>query len=273
MLDREGDLAQRQIVVDARLSQRLAQLYELQMGSAPSATQLHTLIDSYVRDEVLYREALRTGLDRDDEIVRRRLIQKFEFLNGDLATVEEPSEQELQSFYRAHLPDFSRGPTVTFDHVYFSPDVGGSRAARQRAESVRKMLLARAAADATDTAGLGDSLPLQSGYVDLDEADTARLFGNTPVTHELFSQPAGAWAGPFESGLGWHLIRVARRTPGGVEPFEAAREQVRLAYIQSAKEEENRKQYERMRARYSVVRPETPASVEPVAVARAESVE
>ena len=37
-------------------------------------------------EEVLYREALAIGLDKDDTIVRRRMRQKFEFLSGMPAT-------------------------------------------------------------------------------------------------------------------------------------------------------------------------------------------
>ncbi len=43
-----------------------------------------SLINDFIREEVMYREALSLGLEEDDQIIRRRLIQKIEFITSSL---------------------------------------------------------------------------------------------------------------------------------------------------------------------------------------------
>ena len=72
------------LVIDDGVRHRLASLWQAQMGRPATKQQLNSLIDSWVREEVMLREALRLNLDRDDTIIRRRLVQKLEFLAEDI---------------------------------------------------------------------------------------------------------------------------------------------------------------------------------------------
>src|SRR5262249_27850635 len=66
-----------------------------------SEKQRQALVNQYVREEALYREALAMGLEQEDYIIRQRLIQKLEFLIDDTAATETmPTETELEDFYR-----------------------------------------------------------------------------------------------------------------------------------------------------------------------------
>ena len=78
------------IEVTAAVIERLRAGYERQFGQSPDAEELRGLVTAHIREEVLCREALALGLDRDDTIVRRRLAQKMEFLTDDLAVAAEP---------------------------------------------------------------------------------------------------------------------------------------------------------------------------------------
>lgn len=112
VLEQRREAAQRQIVVDERLERRIRQLHETQSGFSPAPDQLANLVQEYVDDEVMYREALRMGLDQDDEIVRRRLIQKMQFLQRDLAPTETPTTEELQGYFEKHVDRFARPVSV-----------------------------------------------------------------------------------------------------------------------------------------------------------------
>ena len=68
------------IEVPAAEARRLREVWAVQWHRPPSPEELQSLVDDYVREEVLVREAIAMGLDRDDDIVRRRLVQKMEFL-------------------------------------------------------------------------------------------------------------------------------------------------------------------------------------------------
>src|SRR5262245_21680490 len=78
--------ARDRITVTAGDVDQLRGLWERQWQRPPTHEELRGLIEQHVHEEVLYREALALGLDRDDDVVRRRLAQKFEFLTEDIAT-------------------------------------------------------------------------------------------------------------------------------------------------------------------------------------------
>lgn len=241
----------RHIVIDTRAVDRLAKLYEMQSGTQPSATKLDALVEEYVREEVLYREAVRMGLDQNDEIVRRRLTQKLEFLERDLITVPDPSEAELKRYYAEHAEQFIQRATVTFSHLYFSPDLGGSEFAKRRAEAALAKLRPRSAAGAPRA---GDRFPLQHDYADIEKLEVAQLFGQFPIVEALFSSPIGQWVGPVQSGYGWHLILISRRKEATLPPLEEVTERVKQAYLDEKRHEANEQKFEEMEMTYTITR-------------------
>ena len=59
---------------------QLQSTFAAQWQRAPSPEEMRGLVENRVRQEVLYREALMLGLDKDDIIIKRRLAQKMQFL-------------------------------------------------------------------------------------------------------------------------------------------------------------------------------------------------
>jgi peptidyl-prolyl cis-trans isomerase C len=251
LVDDAEDAVARTILVDGARVQRLAELYRVQMGSAPSAAELEHLIEGHIRDEVLYREAMKMGLDRDDEIIRRRLVQKMEFLQNDLSLVAEPDDASLRKYFADHAAQFVTPATATFRHVYFSADSIGDEGARRAAG--RQLADLPTTEDAIE-AGLGDPFPLQQSYSALTGQETTQIFGRTPFVEAVFSAPEQQWSGPVRSGYGWHLIFVSRRVPSHPMGFEEARDRVRDAYIAEQRRAANEGGLARLRARYHVVR-------------------
>ena len=107
------------MVVDDGVRNRLASLWQAQMGSPASEQQLGSLIDSWVREEVMLREALRLNLDRDDTIIRRRLVQKLEFLAEDI-NGEIPDSETLGGFLSAQYSEiFGAAPLLLLTDILF----------------------------------------------------------------------------------------------------------------------------------------------------------
>jgi len=79
--------------------ERLKKAYQQNWSTAPDSASLAKLVEEEVKAEVFYREALRMQLDHNDEIIRRRLKQKYEFLVKDLADSQQPTLEELKRFY------------------------------------------------------------------------------------------------------------------------------------------------------------------------------
>ena len=93
----------RQIAVTAERVALLKSGFVLDNGRAPTEAEVRRLIDLYVREEVLVREARAQGLDRDDSIVRRRLVQKMEYA---VAEPPAPADAELEKYLAQHPEAF-----------------------------------------------------------------------------------------------------------------------------------------------------------------------
>lgn len=243
--------AQRRIVVDAQLERRIVQLQEVQTGIPPDARQLGQLVENYIDDEVMYREALRMGLDQQDEIIRRRLIQKLEFLQRDLATAPAVDDTHLRAYYDDHAQRFAYPPRVAFTQLYFSPERGGWAAAEARAQQARRQLDRNVAGDAEAGA---DAFPLQTPATALTRTELVDLFGAGALVEELFAGTAQRWSAPVRSSYGWHLVRIDDRSEPTLPRFEDIRSEVRAAYLQDDTEAAGRRQRAELRSRYEIVR-------------------
>jgi hypothetical protein len=190
-------------------------------------------------------------LDKDDEIVKRRLSQKFEFLQNDMTVPTAPNDEELRTFYSDHPNLFRDSATVTFTHIYFSSDQDGSEVARKRAEKVYEKL---SASTITRSPESGDPFPLQSDYADITMLDAVQSFGQSPFSDSLFSIPVHRWSRPVQSGYGWHLIYVENRKEAFVAPFETIKANVLEAWQDNQRSEINARNYAKLKSQYTIVR-------------------
>jgi hypothetical protein len=237
---------QSRIVVDQPLRDRLSSLYRTQFGSAPTAAQLEVIVEDYIDDEVEYREALRLGLADDDEIIRRRLIQKLEFLQRDAVAGTNPTPAELRAYYDAHPALFVASERVSFAHAFFSADHGGDGWALARAREARAQWLARGEAPQ------GDTFPLEVEYASLTRAEIARVFGGGEFAAATFQSAPDEWTGPVRSGFGWHLVRVTSRESAKVLPFEQVLPDVRAAWLHDSTAQARRQALDRLRSGYQI---------------------
>jgi peptidyl-prolyl cis-trans isomerase C len=216
----------------------------------PSPEQMAALVEGRVREEVLYREALALGFDRNDTIVRRRLAQKMEFLTEDLAKLRAPAtREELEAWYQANAQRFARPALISFRHLYFSPDRHGAGT-----RDVAARALASLAGKPVGASAASDSFMFQEFYGDRAPDEIARDFG-AGFARDLFASPEGSWQGPIESGFGWHLVFVDALTPARVPLFDEVEPQVQEAWTAEQRELLKAAAYDEMRKRYVVVLP------------------
>jgi hypothetical protein len=227
----------------------VAHAYALQFGSTPDARTLHGLLQRDLQDEMLYRQGIALKLDKDDEIVRRRVIQKMQFLMQDLAPPAEPTDGDLRAYYAAHADRYVTQPRATFSHIYFSTDQGGDAAAKRRAEVVLKGL----SSAVTRAPQRGDPFPDLYDYSAFEPEQATRLFGETPFSHAVFTAPVGRWSGPYRSGYGWHLLYVEARQPPARPGLADVMDRVRTDYLQDAQAAQNDKALEALARKFTVV--------------------
>lgn len=183
------------------------------------------LITDYLREEALYREALRLGLEKGDYIIRQRLVQKVEFLlENTAAEAINPGDEELKAYYSAHLDDYKIDPVYTFTHVFFDAEKGGMEAAKARAVKILPGLKGKQFADA----GLfGDRFPFLQNYVERTRDFAVNNFGPEFVAElDKLTTSDSQWRGPLQSRYGYHLVMLTQRTEAATPPFEQVRARV-----------------------------------------------
>jgi len=241
------------IVITAEQVAQLRDSAALLQGRPPDDTQVAELIEPTIRDEVLYREALALGLDANDDEVRRRLIEKMNYLTQDLADPQPSSESELRKFYDDSPARFEIPELVTFDQTFFSPSERGDAVRADAEAGVVQLRAGRAPAE------VGDRTPLRETYDNAPREQVAVLFGDA-LAEALFTQPPGDWTGPFRSDFGLHVVRLRSRSERRLPPFDEIRDQVAAEFAADRRRARNEAEYRRMRARYDIVIEQPPVA-------------
>jgi parvulin-like peptidyl-prolyl isomerase len=180
-----------------------------------SDAELERLINEYVREEALHREALALGMDKNDYIIKRRMIQSIEFItDGFVTAAVEVSDEDVDAYFEANREDYYIDPYVTFTHVFFD---------RERHDPVELIPLANTKlaelneqqVQFSNAPRHGDRFPFFLNYVERDPEFVASHFGRT-MAEAVFALESNdnTWHGPFESEYGAHLVLLTRNIAG-----------------------------------------------------------
>jgi peptidyl-prolyl cis-trans isomerase C len=239
------------IVMTPERVTQVVESYRLQYGVDPGPDLREALVEQDLEDQVLYREALSLRLDRDDEIIRRRLIQKMQFVTQDQRAPTEPAAADLEKYFTSHHDRYRASPEATFTHVFFSVDAHGEAGARLRALDVLATL---ARTEPERGPSLGDPFPDRYDFSRYEPQQVARLFGETQFSSEVFAAPIGCWVGPFRSAYGWHLLRIDARRPAADPAFAEVKDSVRSDYLDDFQKAANAEALARLKQKYSFIR-------------------
>lgn len=246
--DTESDRLDRLVVSQADI-ERLASQWQRQWKRPPSNQELNGMIESYIRESILYREALALGLDQDDVIVRRRLGQKLEFMFKDLAEQIDPSEEELAEYLEANSDRYVDPARYTFSHIYFNRDRRGNAAKADAQDKLRQLQTGK---DTVDLSRAGDRFLYQYQFDDQSPAQISRIFGST-FARSLSGLDTGTWSGPVESGYGLHLVYIDRRTAPRNPPLDEIRDKLRWDVLAERRQQVDQAFYSELRKKYEVV--------------------
>ena len=197
---------------------------------AMSPADRRQLIDSYVREEAMTREARALGLDSVDYVIRQRLIQKITFLiDGASADRPPPTEGELMAYYRKNPDAYRQAEAFTFTHVFVDNEVAHPGDRAQLATRLRDQLNARHA-QFNDSPEYGDRFPYLVNYVGRSPEFVANQFGEGFLEALEKLKPSDRWQGPLKSDYGWHAVLLTKHEPAALPPFEEVRKQVESDY-------------------------------------------
>ena len=238
MQDQDANAPNR-IVVDAGQVEQLTAQFTRTWLRPPTGDELAGLIESHVRDEVYYREALAMGLDKNDPQVRRRMRLKLEFLLEDLTPQDPPRDDVLNAYLEKHQDQFRIEPKISFAQVYLAPDKHPELVAD--AERILADLRAGAAPE-----NLGDPTMLPHEQSAMSTRAIARTFGDA-FAREVAALEPGTWEGPLYSGLGAHLVRITDRAQGRLPDLAEVRAEVEREYLAQRRQEIRDLAYRKLR--------------------------
>jgi hypothetical protein len=227
-------------VVDDLVTQHLAA-----RGREPSPDELNHLIESYVHDEILYREGVTLGLDRDDIVVKRRVRQKIEVMAEEEVATGAPTAADLSEYLAANQARFVQPAILTFEQVFLGPSTSGPEVVKAVAVTRKAML------NGADPRELGKPSLLPNRMLQTPADLVARDFGPSFAT-ALEKVPVGEWVGPIDSSFGAHYVRVSDRTPAVVPQLADVRDQVTREWENERRQRARNDAYAKMRRAYEV---------------------
>jgi hypothetical protein len=199
-------------------------------GDVVAAPKQQDETESWIRDEVLYREALRLGLDTNDIVVRRRLVQKMEYLLDGMTLPEAPSEAELAAYHRDNAARYEKPAAQSFTQIFIGLDAG-TEAATDRAAAILESLREQ---DATAAQRFGDPTPDAPRVWRQSETRIAQRFGEG-FLQSLQAQPMRQWSGPIAGRHGLYLVYREEAIPAQLPPLAGALRTPRATLPHSAR--------------------------------------
>jgi hypothetical protein len=239
------DSTGRRIVITQGVVDDLVTQHVAAKGREPSAVELNHLIESYVREEILYREGVKLGLERDDIVVKRRVRQKIEMIAEEDASTRTPTDADLSAYLTANQARFVQPAILTFEQVFIgasTSDPGVVHAVAVTHEALRK---------GAEPEELGKPTLLPHRMTRTPADLVARDFGAS-FAEALEKVPVGEWVGPIDSSFGAHCVRVSERTPAMVPQLAAVRDHVVREWENERRQRARNDAYAKMRGEYQV---------------------
>lgn len=213
--------------------------WELQVGRSPTREDIKNIIDDVIKEEILYREALRLNLDLEDRIIKRRLAQKISFLREE-TSIAPPDLKELQTFFEKNLKDYIYPEKYTFTHFYFSSERNGEQRAQIAMKNIKDIL------------PKSDPFMLGKNFVEKSRFEIERDFGNK-FTKFLDEPTFDLWIGPIESAYGFHIVKLLNKIESFAPNLNQVKEKVEVDFYLEEKQKTLDSYLIELRDKYQVI--------------------
>ncbi len=233
-----------EIVIDQARMSGLIVNFEKTWQRPPTAEEQQSLVDAWVREEVLYREGIAIGFDIGDPVIRRRVAQKMSFV-ADGVVPDSPEEAELESWLAANVEDYMVPAFFTLQQVYIDPQ-------RHAGDLDAFVSSIRTSLDEdADAKSLGDSTLLPAALMSSSSVELTRVFGSD-FAAALAETPVGDWQGPIRSGYGLHFVKIAEHIATREPQLEEVRAAVERDLLSEQSQKINEAFYAALLERYTV---------------------
>ncbi len=224
----------------------------LQALQALSTEDRQRLMDDYAREEALFREAMALNLDKNDQIIRRRLIQKMDYLAQGFYDEADPlTEDDLRDYYGEHRDEYKKPASATFTHVFVSSERHGSDQASAMAAELQKTLNAENV-PFENAPRYGERFLYNRNYVNRDDDEIGSHFGSQFQQQVFAFETSDQWRGPVQSDYGWHLVLLVKNTPSYIPSLEEIAANVFADAQREQQQQIKRKSIDKLMAKYRI---------------------
>jgi parvulin-like peptidyl-prolyl isomerase len=242
------------LVITQAEQKNLVALFEKTWRRPPTETERKGLVEERLQQQLLYREALALGLDKDDVVIRRRLAQKIEFIIDDMAAGRSPTDEQLSAFLKQNEARYATQPMVSFRQVFLSTERLGS-ALIEDAKRILTDLQAGA-----DPLSFGDPTILPKSMRVSSLSSVERVFGSQFST-SLVEAPTGRWVGPVKSTFGAHLVQLLEKQEGRAATLETVRPELERDWREAERQRAKDAYINTLKKKYSIeIEPDQRAS-------------
>lgn len=235
------------IITEAEVAHQLAR-WQRFWQRPPTNEELRKAIDGYVRNEILYREALARDMDREDPRVRMALIQKMQMLAAGQADARGVTEEDLSAFFALRKEQYRIPARVSLIQVFFRDGTD----ARARADNLLSQFQKEEPSEAIPREAGDATTMLETVQEAVTALDLEKQFG-TEFTAEVLSLPEGKWSGPVRSVYGLHVVKVFDRKPGRIPDLAEVRDKVETDLQYEARRAAQEQGYQEIAGKYRVV--------------------
>ena len=227
-------------ISDQELTSLIA-AWKSQVGRDPTDEEIVKIINNLVEEEILYREALELGLDKEDRIIKRRLAQKITFLKQETLT-ENPNQVELREFYEENKEKYFKKPNYSFTHLFFAK---GADSEARSIQALNDLLADKKPVDS-------DPYLLGKNFTEKTLEEIERNFGSG-FTVGFDALELNKWSGPFASSFGHHLVLLRDYEEGFYPSFNELSDQILSDYLALIKENAVNRYINNVKSEYRVI--------------------
>ncbi|NPA59851.1 MAG: peptidyl-prolyl cis-trans isomerase [Epsilonproteobacteria bacterium] len=225
--------------------QQIKSKYKKEWAREISEVELKALITQRYYDKVLLEEAYLLNLQKQDEVISKRLLEKMHFVMLNTEKIIEPTQKQLYEYYKKNIVDYSVVSSISFTHIFFNLNVD-----KKKLDAVLK-LLKTVKVDIQRVDGFGDSFQKSTQVENINFEDAKDLFGNY-FAYKLFKLKSGVWNNAIRSKFGNHIIYVKDKNVTTPYTFDEVQGRVYEDFMQEFKDNIEKKAYKRVLSSYEL---------------------
>lgn len=206
--------------------------------------ELKSLIEKKYHDKALLNEAYLLNLEKQDEVISKRLLKKMHFIMLNSAKIIEPTEKELEEYYKKHIVDYSKIKNISVAQVFFPISTDKSK--------INFILnLLKDGVKPKDASYFSQSSPIPNQLDNLTFEDAKKMFGNYAAS-KLFKLKIGIWHKPIQSKVGLHIFYIKDKTIVSPYPFDEVQGRVYEDFMADFKHAIEQKAFDRIISAYKL---------------------